>query len=100
MKIEKIKKLANDLLLEPNDEVIELTKKLLASIDESLHELEWMDLEGIKPLSHINEKEIAFEDLREDVVDSTKKIEKKDLLANAANSNDDLVIMKRVVNEE
>ncbi|ENY69336.1 Glutamyl-tRNA (Gln) amidotransferase subunit C [Metamycoplasma auris 15026] len=100
MKIEKIKKLANDLLLEPDNEVVQLTRKLLASIDKSLQELEWIDLENIKPLSHINEKEVDFECLRDDEINLDSTIKKSDLLANAASHDENLVIMKRVVNEE
>ncbi|ENY53736.1 glutamyl-tRNA(Gln) amidotransferase subunit C [Metamycoplasma alkalescens] len=100
MKEAKIKELANNLLLEPSEEIIKLTQDLLATIDKELLELESINLDDIKPISHLDEIGIEFDDLREDIVDERKKISKEDILKNAAKSNDQFVIMKRVVNEQ
>lgn len=43
---------------------------------------------------------MLFDQLREDEVNNNTKIEKEKILENAFNHNDDLVIMKRVINEE
>ncbi|MDP4042710.1 glutamyl-tRNA amidotransferase [Mycoplasmopsis arginini] len=100
MSEEELKKLANNLLLEPNEEVFKLAKELLKSIDNSLSELDQINLDDIKPVSHINETKMSFEQLREDEVNNNTKIEKEKILENAFNHNDNLVIMKRVINEE
>ncbi|ENY69526.1 Glutamyl-tRNA (Gln) amidotransferase subunit C [Mycoplasmopsis arginini 7264] len=100
MSEEELKKLANNLLLEPNEEVFKLAKELLKSIDNSLSELDQINLDDIKPVSHINETKMSFDQLREDEVNNNTKIEKEKILENAFNHNDDLVIMKRVINEE
>lgn len=100
MSQEELKKLANNLLLEPSEEVFKLAKELLNSIDNSLSELDQINLDDIKPVSHINETKISFDQLREDEVNDNTKIEKEKILENAFNHDNDLVIMKRVINEE
>ncbi|MGX9339561.1 Asp-tRNA(Asn)/Glu-tRNA(Gln) amidotransferase subunit GatC [Mycoplasma sp. 332] len=100
MNDEELKTIANNLLLDPSDEVINMAKKLLDSINQSLTDLDEINLANIKPLSHINESKISFNDLRDDEICDCTKIDKEKLLKNAYNSNEDLVIMKRVVHEE
>ncbi len=100
MSDEELKKLANNLLLEPSEEVFKLAKELLNSIDNSLSELDQINLNDIKPVSHINETKMSFDELREDEVNDNTKIKKEKILENAFNHDNDLVIMKRVINEE
>ncbi|AWX69374.1 Asp-tRNA(Asn)/Glu-tRNA(Gln) amidotransferase subunit GatC [[Mycoplasma] anseris] len=97
MNEERIKKLASDLLFEPNEEVVLLTKQLLANIDHELEELDQLDLTGIKPMTHINERAIDFALLREDEPDLQYVIKKDDLLNNASDHDQDFVIMKKVI---
>ncbi|BAP39617.1 Asp-tRNA(Asn)/Glu-tRNA(Gln) amidotransferase subunit GatC [Metamycoplasma canadense] len=100
MTIEKLKELANNLLLEPSKEVFELSSNLLSLIDTQLKELDEINLDNVKPISHINENKISFFDLRDDEINDETKITKENILENAYQSDDNLVIMKRVVNGE
>ncbi|AZG68674.1 glutamyl-tRNA amidotransferase [Mycoplasma struthionis] len=100
MNDEYLKNLAKNLLFEPNEEVIALAKKLLKSIEIGLDELHEFNLDDIKPLARINEKALSFDELREDEIDKSFYLSKETILKNAANNNEDFVIMKRVVNEK
>lgn len=100
MKDIELKKLAKNLLLDPNPEVLELAKNMLISIDGKLDELENFNLDGYKAQSHINEKPLEFSNLRDDEVDTSFNIKKQDLLNNAKNHNDDYVIMRKVINDK
>lgn len=93
------KKIANNLLLEPSTEVLEITQNLLSSIDEQLNDLEQLNLDNVKALSHINELKIPFDKLRDDVENNDTKISKQNILENAFDKNEEMVVMKRVVNE-
>lgn len=95
---EKIKKLANDIYLDPSDEVISLTKKILASIDKELKALELFDLDQIKALSRLSNI-ISFSDLREDKIENSQYLDKEKMLANAPSKNSDFVTIKKVVND-
>ncbi|RMA77479.1 aspartyl-tRNA(Asn)/glutamyl-tRNA(Gln) amidotransferase subunit C [Metamycoplasma subdolum] len=99
MNDEKFKKLANDLLFEPSDEIIKMAKKLLSSIDKELKKLDEINLDNVKPMSHISEKKLSFDLLRDDVENKEFLIKKEDLLANTSKHNDDFVLIKKVINE-
>ncbi|WP_027122555.1 glutamyl-tRNA amidotransferase [Metamycoplasma spumans] len=96
----ELKKLAKNLLFDPNPEVLELAKNMLISIDKKLDDLENFNLDNYKAQSHINEKPIDFSMLRKDEVDTSFNIKKQDLLNNAANRNDDYVVMRKVINDK
>ncbi len=100
MEKEEIKKLANDPLFEPSEEVIKLTNNLLNSIEKGLKDLEEFDLQDIKPMSHINESPICFEQLRSDEPDKSFYLNKQDLLNNASEHDENYVIMKKVINDK
>ncbi|QJG66512.1 glutamyl-tRNA amidotransferase [Mycoplasma phocoeninasale] len=95
-----LKTLANDLLFEPSEEVLSLAKKLLMQIDSGLRELDAIDLSSWKALSHINEKPLSFKDLRKDEINKDFYLNKNDILRNAANRDEEFVIIKKVINEE
>ncbi|TPE58082.1 glutamyl-tRNA amidotransferase [[Mycoplasma] falconis] len=95
----ELKQLANNLLFEPNEEVLTLAKKLLGSIDKELLELENFDLSYLKAMSHVNEKPLAFEKLRLDEIDESFILDKKSILENAKEHDNDFVIIKKVINE-
>ncbi|AXE60815.1 glutamyl-tRNA amidotransferase [[Mycoplasma] phocae] len=96
----ELKTLANYLLFDPSDEVLSLTKNLLQQIDDGLKELHALDLQNLKPLSHINEKPISFKDLRSDEIDEDIYLNKSNVLSNATNHDKEFVIIKKVINEE
>ncbi|ACF06980.1 glutamyl-tRNA amidotransferase subunit C [Metamycoplasma arthritidis] len=96
---EKIKKLANDIYLNPSEEVIALTKKLLASIDFQLKELDKFDLATTKPLSRLTKNPLSFQSLREDEVVEFAYLTKEKMLQNSPSNNGDFVTIKKVVND-
>ncbi|AZZ65293.1 glutamyl-tRNA amidotransferase [Metamycoplasma phocicerebrale] len=94
----KMKELANNLLLEPTEDIFEMVNKLLSSIDSELKDLDEYDLNHIKALSHINEQKVSFFKLREDIPNDNTKINKQYILKNAATSDSDYVTIKKVIN--
>ncbi|WP_412031822.1 Asp-tRNA(Asn)/Glu-tRNA(Gln) amidotransferase subunit GatC [Metamycoplasma buccale] len=93
----KIKKLASDIMLLPNKEVITLTKKMLNEINEELKELENFNLDNVLPIAQINEKPIDLSLIRDDIVDDSFRLSKEAILKNSSHSNNDYVIVKKVV---
>ncbi|RIV16975.1 glutamyl-tRNA amidotransferase [Mycoplasmopsis gallopavonis] len=97
-KIDKqsLKEIVSSLMFEPTDEVIE---NILINWNSIHLQLEWLndlDLENVKPLSHLNEiPQIDF--LREDSEDISWSITKQDILKNAATKDLDYVTLTKVV---
>ncbi|MBN4089437.1 glutamyl-tRNA amidotransferase [Mycoplasma enhydrae] len=97
---QKLKELASNLMLEPTEEILIMARNLLASIDKELKDLDEYNLDDIKPLSHINEKPVSFLNLRGDEVNHETKISREELLNNASTTANNLVTMKKVIDEK
>ena len=102
MDSEKVKQLAKKIFLEPSDEVINLTIDLYKNITKGLQNLEdyfTNEIESQNPLSRVDETAINFSDLREDIEDKTFLINKQSIFKNSKNVHNDLIYIKKVIND-
>ncbi|QKT05362.1 aspartyl/glutamyl-tRNA amidotransferase subunit C [Mycoplasma sp. OR1901] len=94
---EKIKEIVNSLMFNPSDEVLDHIIENWHELENELKSFDKLDLDKVKPLSHINE-EYKIDLLRDDEFDNEfKSINKSQILSNAATSDDDYVTIKKVV---
>ncbi|MGX9340329.1 Asp-tRNA(Asn)/Glu-tRNA(Gln) amidotransferase subunit GatC [Mycoplasma sp. 128] len=93
----KMIKLANDLLFEPKEEVFLLLNEEHENIKKQLELLNSFDLDHLEPMTHINEKAIDFDMLRED--EPKPGISKQELLTNAYDKDDTFVKVRKVIND-
>ncbi|KKB26671.1 Aspartyl-tRNA(Asn) amidotransferase subunit C [Mycoplasmopsis meleagridis] len=94
---DKLKNIVSSIMLNPTNEVIENILQEWNILHENLAILDQLDLKNVEPLTHIDEnKYIDF--LREDKVDTSFSISKKDALKNAKEKDEDFIITVKVVN--
>ncbi|WP_416737978.1 Asp-tRNA(Asn)/Glu-tRNA(Gln) amidotransferase subunit GatC [Mycoplasmopsis meleagridis] len=94
---DKLKNIVSSIMLNPTNEVIENILQEWNILHENLAILDQLDLNNVEPLTHIDEnKYIDF--LREDKVDTSFSISKKDALKNAKEKDEDFIITVKVVN--
>ena len=99
----KVKELAKKIYLNPSKEVIDLTIDLYKKIDKGLEKFEndlvFQSVDKFMPISRVDESPIKFEDLREDYEDETFKISKEAIFKNSNNVENDLIFIKKVLND-
>ena len=98
----KIKALASSIYIKPSEKVIDLTLFLYQKITKGLEELD-KDFNNIvnelEPLSKVNEQMFLFDNLRDDNVDNSLKLEVNAILENANKVEDDFICIKKVLND-
>jgi asp-tRNAAsn/glu-tRNAGln amidotransferase C subunit len=98
----KIKTLASLIYIKPSEKVIDLTLFLYQKITKGLEELD-KDFNNIvnelEPLSKVNEQMFLFDNLRDDNVDNSLKLEVNAILENANKVEDDFICIKKVLND-
>ncbi|TNK83338.1 glutamyl-tRNA amidotransferase [Mycoplasmopsis pullorum] len=93
---EKLIEIAHALMLEPTEEVLNGILLDWEELQKNLMLLKQIDTHEVEPMTHINET--YFVDfLREDEVDTSYSISKKEILSNAHESDSDYIITKKVV---
>lgn len=99
----KVKELAKKIYLNPSKEVIDLTIDLYKKIDKGLEKFEndsvFQSIHKFMPISRVDESPIKFEDLREDYEDETFKLSKQNIFKNSNNVENDLIFIKKVLND-
>lgn len=99
----KVKELAKKIYLSPSKEVIDLAIDLYKKIDKGLETFEndsvFQSIDKFMPISRVDESPIKFEDLREDYEDETFKLSKQDIFRNSNNVENDLIFIKKVLND-
>ena len=99
----KVKELAKKIYLNPYKEVIDLTIDLYKKIDKWLEKFEndsvFQSIDKFMPISRVDESPIKFEDLREDYEDETFKLSKQNIFKNSNNVENDLIFIKKVLND-
>lgn len=99
----KVKELAKKIYLNPSKEVIDLTIDLYKKIDKGLEKFEndsvFKSIDKFMPISRVDESPIKFEDLREDYEDETFKLSKQNIFKNSNNVENDLIFIKKVLND-
>lgn len=99
----KVKELAKKIYLNPSEEVIDLTIDLYKKIDKGLEKFEndsvFQSIDKFMPISRVDESPIKFEDLREDYEDKTFKLSKQNIFKNSNNVENDLIFIKKVLND-
>lgn len=98
----KIKTLASSIYIKSSEKVIDLTLFLYQKITKGLEELD-KDFNNIvnelEPLSKVNEQMFLFDNLRDDNVDNSLKLEVNAILENANKVEDDFICIKKVLND-
>ena len=98
----KIKTLASSIYIKPSEKVMDLTLFLYQKITKGLEELD-KDFNNIvnelEPLSKVNEQMFLFDNLRDDNVDNSLKLEVNAILENANKVEDDFICIKKVLND-
>lgn len=99
----KVKELAKKIYLNPSKEVIDLTIDLYKKIDKGLEKFEndsvFQSIDKFMSISRVDESPIQFEDLREDYEDETFKLSKENIFKNSNNVENDLIFIKKVLND-
>lgn len=99
----KVKELAKKIYLNPSKEVIDLTIDLYKKIDKGLEKFEndsvFQSIDKFMAISRVDESPIQFEDLREDYEDETFKLSKENIFKNSNNVENDLIFIKKVLND-
>ena len=99
----KVKELAKKIYLSPSKEVIDLTIDLYKKIDKGLEKFEndsvFQSIDKFMSISRVDESPIKFEDLREDYEDETFKLSKQNIFKNSNNVENDLIFIKKVLND-
>lgn len=99
----KVKELAKKIYLNPSKEAIDLTIDLYKKIDKGLEKFEndsvFQSIDKFMPISRVDESPIKFEDLREDHEDETFKLSKQNIFKNSNNVENDLIFIKKVLND-
>ncbi|WP_405311603.1 glutamyl-tRNA amidotransferase [Metamycoplasma faucium] len=99
----KVKELVKKIYLNPSKEVIDLTIHLYKKIDKGLEKFEndsvFQSIDKFMPISRVDESSIKFEDLREDYEDETFKLSKQNIFKNSNNVENDLIFIKKVLND-
>lgn len=89
---EKFMNMAKKILIDIDDNVLLSLEKEFNFIDNNMNNIKNINIDGIEPMSRISPP-ITF--LREDI--EYPGLAKKKLLSNAFNSNEDYVIIKRIL---
>ncbi|ATO30788.1 glutamyl-tRNA amidotransferase [Mycoplasmopsis bovirhinis] len=93
---EKIKRIVESLMFEPNDQVINNIIKNWNDLSKSIELFNNFNLENLEPMTHIDQSyQIDF--LREDIPSQINSITKETILTNTKNKDDDYVILAKVV---
>ena len=92
---EKFVKMAQKIYINPDPKVIASIANEYQFIQNHLELLKAIDVEGIEPMSRICPP-IKFTSLRADQIDQQVYLNKKVLLANAVDKDEDFVIIKRI----
>ncbi|MCT4469838.1 Asp-tRNA(Asn)/Glu-tRNA(Gln) amidotransferase subunit GatC [Mycoplasma sp. HS2188] len=93
---EKLISIVKNLLLEPSDEVIEQILSEWNILEKQISNMQKIDTEGVKPLTHINEKPL-LDFFREDIENNNWAITKEQALQNASDADEDYIITSKVV---
>ncbi|MEE3928441.1 Asp-tRNA(Asn)/Glu-tRNA(Gln) amidotransferase subunit GatC [Mycoplasmopsis ciconiae] len=93
---EKLIEIANSLMLQPSEDILDSILKDWEELQNHLLVLNKIDTSNVEPMSHINE-DLYTDFLRDDEVNNQKMISKEVILENAAQKNEDFVITKKVV---
>jgi len=88
-----LKEVAKKLMLSTNEEVLEKLQKDFETIESKINKLKSINTDGIKPLTHPNEKPIIL--FREDIIGKT--LDKEVIISNAPTSKDGHVTIEKVV---
>ncbi|WP_027334306.1 Asp-tRNA(Asn)/Glu-tRNA(Gln) amidotransferase subunit GatC [Mycoplasma elephantis] len=95
-KIDKktLKQIANDLLIDADDDVIESIIQEFSSIKRNFDLIKSINVDNVEPMFQVDENPTSW--LREDI-EAFNYLKKSQILKNAARKNDDYVIIKKVV---
>lgn len=89
---EKLIEIVSSIMLNPTDSVIEGILKDWQNLQKDFKSLSKIDTNNVKPLTHINEQpKVDF--LRQDTPDMSWSISKNEILSNAAQKNEDYIIV-------
>jgi len=88
-----LKEVAKKLMLSTNEEVLEKLQKDFETIESKINKLKSINTDGIKPLTHPNEKPIIL--FREDIIGKT--LDEEVIISNAPTSKDGHVTIEKVV---
>lgn len=93
---EKFKKMAQKIYINPDDEVVKSIENEYHFIQKNLSDLKKINVDNVEPFTRISPP-IHFSDLRTDQSQQNCYIDKKIILENASQKNDDFVIIKRII---
>lgn len=93
---EKLNLIVETLMIKPSDEVLDGILEDWNEIQSSIENLNKIDTTNIEPLTRINEN-LFLDFLREDVNDNSWSINKKQLLENSKDSDNNFILTKKVV---
>lgn len=89
-----LKKMARNIYINPNHEVLKTIELEYKQINDQLNQLKKIDITNVQPLTRIGQ---PIYDLREDIENPSMILSKDDLLKNAKEYDQDFVIIKRIV---
>ncbi|MDK2819576.1 MAG: aspartyl/glutamyl-tRNA amidotransferase subunit C [Mycoplasmataceae bacterium] len=89
---EKFINMANKILIDIDENVLLSLENEFNFIDNNMNNIKNINIDGVEPMSRISPP-ITF--LREDI--EYPALEKEKLLSNAFNSNEDYVVIKRIL---
>lgn len=93
---EEIINIAKSLMLEPTDELINEILDEFNALNKRITKMQKIDTNNIKPLSHIDECD-KLDFFREDIPNDSFAINKKQILENAFEKDEDYIITNKVV---
>lgn len=96
MNKDQLKLQASKLHLDTQQEVLEAIDKEGESLLSQINALKQIDIEGVKPMTRVDETPISF--MREDIPGET--FDKEKLLANAPEVKDGFIVLKKVVSND
>ncbi len=88
-----LKETAKKLMLSTNEQVLKKLEKEFNDINLKISKLKSINTDGIKPLTHPNEKPIVL--FRDDVIGST--LDKEIIISNAPTSENGYITIEKVV---
>lgn len=89
---EKFISMTNKILINIDEDVLKLLEQEFYFIQDNMNKIKFINVDNIEPMARISQP-ISF--LREDIV--TTSLDKKKLLSNAFEHNEDYIIMKRIL---
>lgn len=92
----EFKKMAQKIYINPTKKVVDSLALDFKSLEQRLKHLDKIDVTGVEPLVRISPK-INFNDLRDDEISKNMYLDKKKMLKNSFDKNDDFVVIKRIL---